>query len=170
MNAFQTRLIAVAKSQVGVREVGGDNRGPRILQYQHATWLKPAAWPWCAAFTAWCLRETLKDPQARRAIYLTGDGESWRCKDASAYGWEKWAAKKKLMLLGENDRAHAGDFVTYDFSHIGIVVEDQAQAGTGVIVTVEGNTDGSGSREGGGVYLKQRNWKLIRSLIRVPAR
>lgn len=170
MNPFVQELLRVAESQVGVREVGGNNRGPQIVQYQQATWLKPAPWPWCAAFTAWCLREALKSPAARFAVWLKADGEGWRCKDASSYGWEAWAEKKKLMLLPETERAHAGDFVTYDFSHIGIVVADQPFAGQGVIETVEGNTDGAGSREGGGVYRKQRDWKLIRQLIRVPAR
>lgn len=170
MNPFASELVRIANTQVGVREVGGNNKGRKVVEYQKATWLKPDAWPWCAAFTAWVLREALKNPAARQAIWLKSDGEGWRCKDASAYGWEKWGAQKKLQLLPETARALAGDFVTFDFSHIGIVVKDQARAGAGVIHTVEGNTDAAGSREGGGVYAKQRPWKLIRTLIRVPAR
>jgi hypothetical protein len=172
VNVFAAELVRIAESQVGVREKGGNNRGPKIAEYQQSTWLPIGAWPWCAAFTAWCLRETLKNPEARHAAYLRDElhAERWRCKDAAAYGWEKWAREKKLQLLPETARALAGDFVTFDFSHIGIVVKDQLRAGAGVIHTVEGNTDSAGSREGGGVYAKERPWKLIRTLIRVPAR
>ena len=41
------KLIAIAESQVGVREIGGNNRGDQIREYQKATELAPAAWPWC---------------------------------------------------------------------------------------------------------------------------
>ena len=161
---IQQQIVRIAEAQVGVREVGGDNRGPMVVQYQKATWLKPSAWPWCAAFTCWVLREALQITLPNGVT----KPDTWRCRDASAYGWEKWGREKKLILLPETARALAGDFVTYDFSHIGIVVKDQAKGGEGFLSTVEGNTDDKGSREGGGVYRKQRHWKLIRTLIRIP--
>ncbi len=55
------KLIAIAESQVGVREIGGNNRGDKIREYQTATDLAPGAWPWCAAFTDWCIKEWLED-------------------------------------------------------------------------------------------------------------
>jgi len=65
---------------------------------QQATWLAPGSWPWCAAFTCWVLREWLEDANVRKALSeLTGkniietSAEKYRCKDPSAFGWEKWA-------------------------------------------------------------------------------
>jgi hypothetical protein len=43
--------------------------------------------------------------------------------------------------------ARAGDFVVFDFSHIGIVAADQ-KAVTDNIQTIEGNTNGKGERDG----------------------
>ena len=38
-------LAQIAAKEVGVREVGGNNNGERIRDYQVATDLAPAAWP-----------------------------------------------------------------------------------------------------------------------------
>jgi hypothetical protein len=54
--------------------------------------------------------------------------------------------------------------VIFKFSHIGIAVSSPNKDGN--VITVEGNTDSAGSREGGGVYLKTRNLSKIRSRIR----
>lgn len=171
--SIMQRLVQIAEAEVGVREVGGNNRGTRIIQYQRATWLEPDPWPWCAAFTAWCLQEFIRAETVRKAIGLRDDrhAESWRCKDASAFGWERWAKTKKLLLLPETERAKAGDFIVFDFSHIGIVAEDQAVGARGMIQTIEGNTNGRGDRDsasGDGVWRKQRHWSLAKSLVRIP--
>ena len=34
------RLLEIATHEVGTHEAGGNNRGPRIVEYQSATWLK----------------------------------------------------------------------------------------------------------------------------------
>lgn len=167
------QLIAIAEKEVGTREEGGNNQGDRIEVYQQATWLPVGPWPWCAAFTAWCLGEWVQSQVVRDAIGFRDEShaEGWRCKDASAFGWEKWARKKHLLVLPETERAKAGDFVIFDFSHIGLVVEDQAVGGAGKIHTIEGNTNGRGDRDsesGDGVWRKQRHWSLIKSLVRVP--
>lgn len=166
-------LIALAHREVGTREIGGNNRGKRVVEYQRATWLEPSPWPWCAAFTCWLLREWIKDPAVRKALYLRDEAhaERWRCQDASAFGWEKWARKKNLTVLPDTERAMAGDFVVFDFSHIGIVAENQHRGGAGVIQTIEGNTNGRGDRDstsGDGVWRKERKWSLAKSFIRIP--
>lgn len=158
MSALHDAIVRIAEQEIGVKEEGGNNRGPRIVEYQKATWLAPDSWPWCAAFCAWVLRE---------AIAATGSIVR-RCPDASAYGWEKWARKNAWIVLDESHRALRGDFVTFDFSHIGIVIEDRGDT----IITVEGNTNGKGERDstgGDGVWRKVRQRPLIKSLIRIPA-
>lgn len=165
------KLVAIAQKEVGTRESGGNNRGQRIEVYQQSTWLAPGPWPWCAAFTAWILREWLNDTEVRAALKLsdTASVERWRCLDASAFGWEKWAKGKKLKVLTEKDLARRGDFVIFDFSHIGIVAADQKKT-TDKIDTIEGNTNNKGQRDstsGDGVWVKQRASSLVKSYVRI---
>lgn len=58
----------------------------------------------------------------------------------------------------------AGDVVIFTFSHIGIATGSPDAKGN--VPTIEGNTNGAGSREGDGVYAKSRNISQIRSRIR----
>ena len=167
MNQLQP-FIDIALSQVGVKEEGGNNQGAQIREYQKATWLAPAAWPWCAAFVAWCLWLYLQ----KNPIFLFQHRQglnAFRCRDASAFGWIKWAKEKGLYVTDEKEPAKAGDIVVFDFSHIGIVVEDQLP-GKNYIETVEGNTNNKGARDsesGDGVWRKTRSTSLVRNYIRL---
>lgn len=153
---FANRLAAVAEAEVGQREQGV-NGGPRVRMYQSATWLAPAAWPWCAAFVCWCYAE------AQKLVPVPID----RPRTAGAWDFERWARESGANLLKPaRERARRGDIVVFTFSHIGIVVEDQVRYGAR-LVTVEGNTNGDGEREGDGVYRKHRKQSQVRSLIRV---
>jgi len=165
--SLQAAILDIAVSQVGVREGVSNNTGADIIKYQRATWLAPAAWPWCAAFCSWVLQEALK-----RTYGVTPPFK--HCQDASAYGWETWALKhitggklRGFQLLTEDKPALPGDFVTFDFSHIGIVVNDIGAT----IQTIEGNTNGKGERDsitGDGVWRKTRARSLVKSFIRLP--
>ena len=169
-----SELIRIARGEVGVREDGGQNTGTRVVEYQGATWLHPGPWPWCAAFTCWLLREWVEKDDVRNALaHLVGreslsiaQVEKVRCRDASAFGWEKWAKGLGLSIIDESSLAKAGDFVVFDFSHIGIVVEDQRMTSR-AILTIEGNTNVKGAREGDGVWEKSRSPELVRSYIRL---
>ena len=168
------RLVDIARSQVGVHEEGGENCGPKIREFQSATWLAPAAWPWCAAFCCWVLKKWLADPEVRQVLTDTVapklQEESWRCRDASAFGWEKWARNKGLPVLHRDDSVQPGDFVIFDFNgpvdgggHIGIVTASV----DGKIMTIEGNTNADGSREGDGVWEKTRTRRYVRCFVRI---
>lgn len=167
------KLVEIAQNEVGVREVGGNNRGDRIREYQAATDLAPAAWPWCAAFVDWCIKEWLNNPQAIRWLNLKkSTSESWRPKTALAYGLTKWAKNRPntTKIFTEKDIAMPGDIVTFDFSHVGIIVSDNGST----IETIEGNTNGRGDRDsisGDGVWKKIRKKTLVKDLIRInPSR
>ena len=147
------QLISVAKSQLNVRENGGNNKGADIEKYQGATWLKPGPWPWCAAFVAWCVRQCINTIPA--------------CKDASAFGWIKWAKVNGLYITDEKELAKAGDLIIFDFSHIGIVIEDQQKGKK--IHTIEGNTEPNKQQRDGnadGVYEMWRSPSLVKAFIR----
>lgn len=56
--AATNRIVAVAQSQLGKGEIGGDNRGQYVKKYTHG---KETAW--CAGFVSWVIREAgYKEP------------------------------------------------------------------------------------------------------------
>lgn len=164
-----SKLIAIAVKEIGVREVGGNNCGARIREYQSATDLAPSSWPWCAAYVDWCLREWLRDSEVVKWLNLQSrTPEDWRPKTALAYGLTAWAKQrpKTTSVYTEKDKAMPGDIVTFDFSHVGIVLEDAGDH----LITVEGNTNGKGDRDsesGDGVWRKIRAKSLAKDLIRI---
>lgn len=170
------KLVEIAVTQIGIKEydtedagTSSNNDGKEVRMYQSATWLAPGEWPWCAAFVAWCLQRASQDDSFRTSLNLKYYYDVWRCKDASAFGWIKWANKSGLKVFDEKELAKAGDIVVFDFSHIGIVEKDQI-AGMDYIETIEGNTNGKGERDsvtGDGVWRKIRKVNLVRNYIRL---
>jgi hypothetical protein len=111
----------------------------------------------------------LDDPQSAPWLNLkTMTPEKWRPKTALAYGFLQWAKERPntTEVLSDKAKAQAGDIVVYDFSHVGIVIQDKGSR----IITVEGNTNGAGSREGDGVYRKDRPKSIARNFIRIVPR
>jgi hypothetical protein len=162
-------LARIALHEVGTREVGGNNLGPRVKEYQSATWLEPGPWPWCAAFVCWCIRIWLNTPGVSICVGCKGKEEGWRPKTAGAFDFVRWAHSKDLPVYNEDVNVKQGDLIVFDFSHIGIVAVD-APSSYSVIATIEGNTNGRGSREsesGDGVWTKQRARSLAHYFIRL---
>lgn len=171
---LRARLVEVLAAEVGVCEEGGNNCGSRIEVYQAATWLKPGAWPWCAATVAWGLRTALIRegvPPAR--------ADAWRCHDASAFGWITWARRAPgCLVLPESAAPDAGDIVVFDFNgptaagggHIGVVEYDSPGD---TFHTIEGNTNEAGARDsktGDGVLRRTRGGRSVVNFIRLPDR
>lgn len=171
------KLVKIALAEVGVREDKKNNTGARILEYQKATSLKPGEWPWCAAFTAFCMREWLRDLDVQKHFGLQEDEVfDFRCRSARAFSWQSWAENKGFQVFVELDDTkapaelvQAGDIIIYNFSHIGIAVENQPTL-KDRIVAVEGNTNGKGERDsttGDGVWIKKRNPVEILCIVRM---
>lgn len=160
------KLVQIAEKELGKKETKGRNLGPDVQRYQDATNLDPGAWPWCAAFVCHCLREWLSDSDNRAWLGLKkSTPASWRPKTALAYGFFKWAKARPATttILPDSAEPQPGDIVCYDFSHIGIVKESRGKD----FVAIEGNTNGAGSRDGDGVYVKTRPRSLARAFIRI---
>jgi cell wall-associated NlpC family hydrolase len=147
---FRRKAVTIAELEAkkGVREVGGNNRGPRVQEYQKATWLSGTGWPWCMAFVQWCFREA--------GLVLPN-------RTASVGEFAAWADKVGAVV----QRPFRGDVVCFNFDsndwpdHIGFVSRVLSLRPTGfyLLKTVEGNTSGDdfGSQDdGGGVYFKRR--------------
>ena len=169
--SFAETLARTAESQVGVVEVGGNNRGPQVQAYQSATWLTGTGWAWCAAFVCWCVLVSI------RAQGMTLNG--WqRPRTAGAYDLENWANGAKPH--GFNKAWHCftstpatppqrGDIITFTWSHCGIVTGYDAKTLT--IYTVEGNA-GAHQRSDStqdGVVAKKHHVTKCRRLIRKVA-
>lgn len=151
-------LARIAESQVGVKEQGGYNTGPKVQAYQAATWLPGTGWEWCAAFVDWCLL------QALGVLALVPAG--WHApQTAGAWDLENWGNGKEphgpnkawVVLDPQYQLPRRGDIVTFVWSHTGIVTGYDSNSRR--IETVEGNAPD-------GVYRKTHTRNQIRRIIR----
>ncbi len=159
------KLIAVAHAEANanVREVGGKNRGPRVEQYQRCVKLGPGD-PWCAAFVAWCVMESMGTAAPPRwcsgsavttwhkgrvmvapAQRVTPDDAGYALRVEPGWIWIRSVDKASAIAARKG---------TWSIGHCGIVVAVDAAG----FHTVEGNTNAAGSREGDGVYRKFHRW------------
>jgi hypothetical protein len=150
-----------ARNEIGVTEVNGTNCGPRVNEYKAATWLDPTlGWPWCAAFVDWCVWRAMDAAGTLRFTFS-------RPRTAGAWDLENWCKQQDNSVILKKPHKcdiQAGDLLVFKFSHCGI--SDSAPDKNGYVTTIEGNTDGAGSREGGAVLRKKRHVDSVRSRIR----
>jgi len=144
------KVKEVYTSQIGVRELTGRNDGDQVERYLAVTALKRGN-PWCAAFIAWTFKQAKVD-----AI-------------TSAYSPSWFPQKRIVYQRSRNSITYipaTGDVFGIYFNnlkriaHVGFVDLWQSN----YCITVEGNTNGAGSREGDGVYRKRR---LINQIYKV---
>jgi len=135
MSAFLGRVLEIAAGEVGVREVGGANRGPRVKEYLRSIGLDEGH-PWCAAFLFWCWEQAARDCSVHNPMPRTGKVATlWR-RAALQRTPHPFPGAVFVHLTDPADPASKG--------HCGIV---ESVAGTHV-VAIEGNTNEHGSREG----------------------
>lgn len=162
MSKLAPEIVRLARQEIGVEEVDGTNCGPRVNEYKAATWLpadKP--WPWCAAFVCWLVREALRKTNTPETKTFK------RPRTAGAWDFENWSLAQDNSTQTKKPHKNdilPGDIVVFKFSHIGIA--ETGPDKKGMVTTIEGNTDGHGSREGGAVLRKRRRLDQIRSRIR----
>lgn len=165
--SFAETLAAIAESQVGVQEEGGNNRGRQVQAYQSATSLTGTDWPWCAAFDCWVVWQ---------AILKTGlTPRDWtRPRTALAWGLESWANKLKsgswlCFKSTPETPPRRGDLCTFTWSHCGIVTGYDPK--TKLVYTVEGNAGAGNTSDSkaDGVRAKKHHVTKLRRLIRYIA-
>ena len=149
--ARREAVAAVYSSQVGVREQGGNNRGPAVEGYLGCAGFGPG-YAWCAAFVSWCFLE------AGEAVTPTAWAPAWFPPAQTIYrqgrGERQWL-KADLFGLYYQRLGRIG--------HVGFI--DTVQGDT--MITVEGNTSGDGGREGDGVYRRRRSVRCVYAVRRV---
>jgi hypothetical protein len=148
------QVLAEARRYIGVTETPpGSNRGVEVDYFIRETGLDPKlGLPWCAAFVHQIGRQAL--------------GAAWPVpRTASVAAIERWATAQGVI----RDTAAVGDlFLLWHaelkrFAHVGFI---EATLDGGRFATLEGNTNPGGSREGFGVFRRQRTFGLSTRFVR----
>lgn len=147
----QSCVVENYYSQIGVREATGKNDGIQVEAYLKSVKL-PKGYAWCAAFVRWtfdqCAIKTTINAMALSAhrpghfVYIKGNRIS---------------------------SPRAGDVFTLYYQNLGRIGHTgffDKEVNEKIYRTVEGNTNGAGSREGNGVYVKYRSYKATYSINR----
>jgi Putative peptidoglycan binding domain/CHAP domain len=146
------QVMRIAFNQVGVMEVpAGSNRGPQVDEFIRAVGLDPEedSFPWCVAFMFWCFRQAataldVPNPMTKTAGVLT----LWRAANRAPDARIIKAADSQANI----DKIGRGQIFAIStgggLGHAGLIEGIQ----NGKLVTIEGNTNDGGSREGIGVF------------------
>ena len=161
VSPIATAAIDFARAELGVMEAPpGSNRGPRVDQYLRGVGLDPAtgSFPWCAAFLYSCFDSAATSLGRRNPVVKTA-GVLAHWNRAKAEGIRRILAAEAAATPG---LIKPGHIFIMDFGggagHTGLIVGIQS----GKLVTIEGNTNDGGSREGVGVF--QRTGRTIGSI------
>jgi hypothetical protein len=149
--------IAAAEEAKEVREdPKNSNRGPQVDAYMTRAGA-PVGFAWCCAFVYWCFDEAANAAGRPNPMVRTAG-----CLDHWNRAMKKGAQRIKAQdAVANPDLVKPGMVFIMDhgrgLGHTGFV---EKVAG-GLITTLEGNTDASKTREGGGVY------RLTRKIVDV---
>ncbi len=159
-------IIKFAQGEVGVKEVG-NNSGKRVNEYLDTVGLKNSKAPWCMAFVMWCYMKAAQELGIKvvwerpRSLVLQKSGH--------VQGYRNWA-RSKGYLITSHRLAIPSSFFVMTFSgasgHTGVIIKNNTSKKT--FTTIEGNTNSGGAREGDGVYIKERTYNSISSIIQMP--
>ena len=168
----QRKIAEVAARDLGLYETSR-NRAPGIAKFWTATSYKEGLkdrQPWCAAGVCYWVQTADHETED---FNLTIPPTS-----ASVAEILEWAQDPKngcvVFTPKDFDKKgyypQEGDLVIYlpNLSHIGVIAKDYAW--DGFIKATEGNTNMEGSREGDGVYTKQRRANFAGFYVRLPAK
>ena len=143
-------LIRYAESYTWVREIK-PNRSPEIDSMNVAV-KAPLGSSWCASYASWVYNH----------FNIINPNSAW----SPNFGLKKdciWQYKQLNTV-----KLKPGDAVTFYYSnlgrigHVGIIT----QVYDDYVITIEGNTNGAGSREGSGVFKKKRDLNKIYRVTR----
>lgn len=123
MNEMQERIVQLAKSQLGVEEIGGPNKGPPQWLYSGG---RPD--PWCANFVCFVMD--------RARAWVPGSippaPDRWNLMASSSAMFISLTNNKMIV-----DDPQPGDIMFLDDPprHVGIVIEVREDD----VITIEGN-------------------------------
>jgi hypothetical protein len=151
-SSFLLDVLQIASDQVGVKENPiGSNRGVRVDQYIRSAGLDPnqGSFPWCVAFLYWCFNEASSKQGISNPVFQTASVHQL---------WHRSLNRpqtKRITPREANEKyslVQPGQIFCLDYGsfrgHAGIIESIQ----DGKMLTIEGNTNIGGSREGIGVF------------------
>lgn len=145
-DSVRAEFVSHLYDQVGIREATGRNDGPEVEKYLAAVGLGKG-YAWCAAFNAYNFDAFgIPNPQSAWSPH-------WAQRDDIV-----WSSKLR------GGKIRPGDVFTWysprkrRVAHTGIVVGTDKH---GAVLTIEGNTNDGGSRDGDGVYARKRSLDKI---------
>lgn len=140
MNVLTAQIIAEARRYVGIKETTR-NDGPEIREWlRRARVTKPAAW--CAAFASCMVDDACKATGVANRLGVTAGARRLIRKAKEIGAWSVDPVTGGVFGIGHPN----------GLGHVGIVVE----IGPTSLVTIEGNTNSEGSREGDCVRIRTR--------------
>jgi len=151
------RTLEIARGEIGVSEdPPNSNRGKRIEQYLSSTNLK-GGYPWCAAFVTWCVKQVEAEMQICTALPHT------------AYTPHYMKAPGVRLLKDTEDITPGELFLLYykklgRVGHIGFI-EGPDPDNPKRVLTIEGNSNDDGAREGYEVCRRSRRISSLFALI-----
>jgi len=153
--------LELARAAIGVTEKPiGSNNGPEVKKYLAAVGLPPG-YAWCMAFVYYMVEAAAAGGEV--PIVKTG-GVLHGYNNAKGKRIYKLDSQKQAI---EPSQLLPGDIFIMQFKggqgHTGFV--DKVSGSS--IITIEGNTDKGGGREGIGVFSKRRKISELRGIIRI---
>jgi len=158
MNELTIATLLIAEQEIGVREdPKRPNRGKRVEEYLRFVGLDPdkggaKGYPWCAAFVCWCVGQALLETGMRPSLRYSG---------------------RVFRLLELNPGlVLPGPIVGSIFIHLNPDQTGHTGFITGLregdfVDTLEGNTDGAGSRTGGQVMRQVRPYSYVKNYLKI---
>lgn len=144
---LRDEIIETAESFVGVREMTGNNDGVEIEMFLASVGLG-SGFAWCAAFVHYIFKDCGIDNRitawsptccpGSKIVWSVDGKKNGTPQPADVFGIY-YRTKKRIGHTGFVKHWGSGDYVT----------------------TIEGNTNGDGSREGDGVYIRRRNKRTL---------
>ncbi|NPV12664.1 MAG: peptidoglycan-binding protein [Ignavibacteria bacterium] len=139
-------MIYTASQYIGVREATGNNDGYEVEMFLASAGLR-GQYPWCGAFVTFV---------HKKCGYEVPNSPAWA---------PSWFKSSKVI---SPDKVVGGEVfgIYYQskkrIAHVGICEKIKSN----VVITIEGNTNEMGSREGDGVYKKRRPVRTINKFAR----
>jgi len=135
---YRMEVVRTAVKELGVREQSGRNDGVQVEKFLKIVGLLKGE-PWCAAFVSWVFHEVgFEKPR-------TG----WSPALFPASRLARSALPGNVIGIYFPDKKR--------IAHVGLIEKENGDW----LVSIEGNTNLEGSREGDGVYRKRRHKKSI---------
>jgi hypothetical protein len=134
----RAHLVSIAEKEIGVRELSGHNDGERVEAYLRVTGLRKGN-PWCAAYVSW--------------VYW----QAGFTAPASAWSPDLFPASRVTTQFLPGNVLGIYFPELKRIAHVGLIIKRDGDW----VVSAEGNTNVSGSRNGDGVYLKRRHHRTI---------